>query len=67
MLIGGWIFEIMAKIGLRTSINRARVLKLVRSTNIVPKRLNEAGFVNSYDLNAALADWQKTSSNGRFI
>ena len=67
MLIGGRIFEIMAKMGLRTSINRARVLKLVRSNNIVPKRLSEAGFTYSYDLNAALADWQKTSGNGRFI
>ena len=67
MLIGAWIFEIMAKMGMRTSINRARVLKLVRSNNIVPKRLSEAGFANSYDLNAALADWQKTSGNGRFV
>lgn len=67
MLVGGWIFEVMAKIGVKTSINRARVLKLVRSNNIVPKRLSEAGFVNSYDLDAGLADWRKTSSNGRFI
>ncbi|HEY5211984.1 MAG TPA: NAD-dependent epimerase/dehydratase family protein [Acidobacteriaceae bacterium] len=67
MLIGGWIFEIMAKMGLKTTINRARVLKLVRSNNIAPKRLTEAGFAYSYDLNSSLADWQKNSSNGRFI
>jgi nucleoside-diphosphate-sugar epimerase len=67
MLVGGWVFEIMAKMGLKTSINRSRVLKLVRSDIIVPKRLSEAGFVNSYDLVAGLADWQKASSNGRFI
>ncbi len=57
----------MAKMGLKTTINRARVLKLVRSNNIVPKRLTEAGFAYSYDLNSSLADWQKNSSNGRFI
>lgn len=67
MLVGGWIFEVMAKMGLRTSINRARVLKLVRSNNIVPKRLVEAGFPFTYDLDASLADWQKASNNGKFI
>ena len=50
-----------------TSINRARVLKLVRSNNVVSKRLGEAGFTNSYDLDEALTDWQKVSGNGRFI
>jgi len=67
MLFGGRIFETMAKVGVKTSINRARVLKLVHSNYIVPKRLGEAGFINSYDLNAALADWQKVSGNGRFL
>ncbi len=67
MLVGGWIFETMAKMGLRTPINRARLLKLVRSDIIVPKRLSEAGFANSYDLEAGLADWRKSSGNSRFI
>jgi nucleoside-diphosphate-sugar epimerase len=61
MLLLGWVFEMLTKVGLKTSINRARVLKLVRSNNIVPKQLVEAGFEYHYDLDASLADWKKDS------
>jgi len=67
MLVGGWIFEVLAKLGLKTSINRARVMKLVRSNNIVPKRLVEYGFSYEFNLDASLADWQKASSQGDFV
>jgi nucleoside-diphosphate-sugar epimerase len=67
MLFGGWIFEVLAKLGLKTSINRARVMKLVRSNNIVPKRLVEYGFSYAFNLDASLADWQKASSQGDFV
>lgn len=66
MLFGGWIFEVLAKMGLKTSINRARVLKLVRSNNIEPKRLAEFGFTYTYNLDASLVDWKKDSSEGDF-
>jgi NAD dependent epimerase/dehydratase family enzyme len=52
---------------LKTSINRARVMKLVRSNNIVPKRLVEYGFSYEFNLDASLADWQKASSQGDFV
>ena len=64
MLFAGWVFEMLSRVGLKTSINRARVLKLVRSNNIVPRRLQEAGFKYDYDLDASLADWMKDSPAG---
>jgi len=54
-------FEVLSALGLRTDINRARVRKLNESTNMVPKRLPEAGFVYRYDLKAGLTDWKRTS------
>jgi len=64
MLFGGWVFEQFARMGMKTSINRARVMKLVRSNNILPKRLQAEGFDYRYDLDAALADWSKDSQLG---
>jgi GlcNAc-P-P-Und epimerase len=67
MLFGGWVFEQLSKIGLKTSINRARVMKLVRSTNIVPKRLIEHNFPYAFDLDASLADWLQQSGGQKFV
>jgi nucleoside-diphosphate-sugar epimerase len=54
-------FEMLSWLGLKTDINRARVRKLYESTNMVPKRLPEAGFAYRFDLSAGLADWKRTS------
>ncbi len=54
-------FEVLSALGLKTDINRARVRKLHESTNMVPKRLPEAGFAYDHDLKAGLADWQRSS------
>jgi hypothetical protein len=54
-------------LGMKTSVNRARVLKLVRSTNIVPKRLLELGYVFETDLLSGLARWKAESGNGEFV
>jgi nucleoside-diphosphate-sugar epimerase len=67
MLFGGWVFEVLAKMGMKTSINRARVLKLVLSNNIVPKRLTEFGFTYSFDLDSSLVDWRSDSKDGNFV
>jgi nucleoside-diphosphate-sugar epimerase len=61
MLAAGWAFEMAAHAGIRTSINRARVLKLVRSNNIEPGRLKQSGFRYGYDLASSLADWHRES------
>ena len=66
MLFGGWLFEQAARVGLKTSINRARVLKLVHSNNFEPRRLVEAGFSFNYSLDESLADWRDDSGTGEF-
>jgi GlcNAc-P-P-Und epimerase len=54
-------FEVLAALGFKTDINRARVKKLYQSTNMVPKRLSEIGFHYEHDLTAGLAAWKKAS------
>lgn len=66
MMMVGSIFEILSRIGIRTSINRARMLKLFRSTNIVPKRLDESGFKRKFGLCEALVDWKNESGDSSF-
>ena len=66
MLFAGWIFEVLSGLGLKSSINRARIWKLVKSNNIVPKRLVESGFTYRYDIEQALADWQGASRAKNF-
>ncbi len=53
--------EILSGLGIKNEINRARVRKLYQSTNMVPKRLCEAGFRHRYDLRAGLSDWKRVS------
>jgi nucleoside-diphosphate-sugar epimerase len=66
MLLGGAFFELLAKIGLKTSINRARIMKLRRSTNIVPENLDRSGFVRKFSLDSALTHWKAQSRSGDF-
>jgi len=66
MRLIGVMFELAGKFGLKTSINRARIMKLYRSTNIVPRILQEMGFNYRFDLDASLRDWMKMSPEGQF-
>jgi GlcNAc-P-P-Und epimerase len=52
-------FEVLAKLGKETGINRARVAKLCHSTWIKPKALQDSGFVWGTDLTAALRAWKE--------
>jgi GlcNAc-P-P-Und epimerase len=54
-------FEVLAILGVKTDINRARVRKLYQSTNMVPRRLADMGFDYRFDLVAGLADWKRSS------
>ncbi len=54
-------FEILNALGLKNGINRARIQKLVVSTNIVPTKLAEVGYEFETDLDSALEDWRKTT------
>ena len=66
MLLGAVGFELLGKLGLKTSVNRARIMKLFRSTNIIPQRLDESGFVRRFNLADALVDWRKDSGGKAF-
>jgi nucleoside-diphosphate-sugar epimerase len=64
MLFAGYLFELAGKIGLRTSINRARVMKIVQSTNIRPVKLVESRYPFQFDLARALRHWKEHSPSG---
>jgi GlcNAc-P-P-Und epimerase len=66
IMLGGLAFEILSRLGLKTSVNRQRLTKLYRSTNIVPQYLDRSGFQRSFDLKTALLDWKQQSSVGEF-
>lgn len=55
------MFELLGKLGIRTSINRARVRKLIQSTNVYPAELERRGWKFSLSLPEALANWKKAS------
>lgn len=68
IVVPGWLintaalgFEILGKVGLRTSINRARVRKLIQSTNVYPKELVERGWRFDLSLTEALRRWNETN------
>ena len=65
MMLVGRIFEIIAALGLKTPINRARVAKLVNSTHIVPRRLQQLGYRFETDLSEGLKRW-RDETGGRF-
>lgn len=66
MSAAGLGFEMLSAVGLKTSVNRARMRKLVHSTNILPTALVEAGYQYQGSLKDALADW-KLASRGTFL
>lgn len=66
MMLGGLAFEVLGKLGLRTSINRARIQKLYKSTNIVPQKLRDMGFQYRYGLKQSLQRWMEMSEGAQF-
>lgn len=65
MLTAAFGMELLSSVGWRTSVNRARIRKLLRSSNVVPKRLRDAGYEFHYDLRSSLDDWRNTSATRR--
>ena len=57
LLVAATLFEIAAKLGLKTPIHRERVMKLVNSTKVAPGWLRANGYVFETDLAAALKSW----------
>jgi nucleoside-diphosphate-sugar epimerase len=58
MMTAAAVFEFLDKIGLENDINRARILKLTRSTNIEPATLKSLDYVYETDLEEALSRWR---------
>jgi len=56
--VGALASETLAKFGIDTGINRARIAKLTASTHITPARLMKAGYNFPTDLPAALELWR---------
>lgn len=61
MMAGAFVFELLGKIGLRTSINRSRIGKLMHSTNVYPGELLARGWTFRYSLPEALARWKNVN------
>ena len=62
MRAGGFAFELLSSLGYRTSVNRDRIGKLVKSTNILPKALIDEGYVFQTNLREALTRWSAQSN-----
>ena len=60
MSAGARPFEALESLGLRSGINRARIAKLVESTNIYPGFLLEHGFEYSTTLEQGLQAWLRS-------
>jgi nucleoside-diphosphate-sugar epimerase len=58
-------FEIANRLGLKNSIHRDRVMKLVLSTRVKPGWLTASGYQFATDLDAALTAWS-AETGGRF-
>lgn len=66
MLLAASFFEVLNALGCSNSVNRARVMKLCRSTKVEPRRLEQLGFACRYSLEESLAHWRSQSPSGRF-
>lgn len=62
MRAGGFAFELLSSLGFRTSVNRDRIGKLVKSTNILPRALIDEGYVFETNLREALTRWSSQSN-----
>jgi nucleoside-diphosphate-sugar epimerase len=62
MMLGAFGFEILNALGYRNTVNRPRIAKLQNSTNIMPRRLIEAGFPYGFDLKSSLQNWRGKST-----
>lgn len=58
-LIGGYFFEILAGVGIKTSIHHRRIQKLYYSTNVSADPAKESGYKLAYSLKEAFNDWKK--------
>lgn len=65
MLAAAAPFEVLNALGVKNRIHRDRIWKLVQSTRIAPRWLEQSGYPFGTDLRAALAHW-RDETNGTF-
>lgn len=67
MMCAALPFEVINSIGLRNSVCRARVKKLLHSTFVMPARLLADGYQFETNLAEGLRLWRDLSFNGHFV
>lgn len=65
MLTAALGMEALSSLGFRNGVNRARVQKLMHSSNVVPRRLQEAGYPFRFDLKGSFEDWRQANGGRR--
>lgn len=66
MLAGASIFKVLDALGVDTAVSSARLCKLVFSTNVLPRALQDSGYIFETDLPKALHSW-KQETVGSFV
>jgi GlcNAc-P-P-Und epimerase len=57
MLAAASVFEMLGRVGLKSGINRARIQKLVRSTNVYPGYLIDRAYPFGTDVHSGIQAW----------
>ncbi len=67
LLLAAFFFEALNGIGLKNSVNRSRVRKLMDGTMIAPSFLLANGYTFETDLDDSLRLWRDADAQGRFV
>jgi nucleoside-diphosphate-sugar epimerase len=65
MMVAATVFEVLGKAGVKTGINRARIQKLIRSTNIYPAYLVDQGYPYGTDVRTGIEAWLSERDGAR--
>ncbi|MEQ8398847.1 NAD(P)-dependent oxidoreductase [Thalassobaculum sp.] len=64
VMAAAWGFEVLARFGLRTGVDRDRVRKLLISTDVRPDRLTADGYRFETDLASGIRSWLASLDDG---
>lgn len=63
MMSAATVFEVIGKVGVKSEINRARITKLVRSTNVYPEYLVDQGYPFGTGVESGIRAWLQESAD----
>ncbi len=66
LYVAAGLFEVANRLGLPNPVHRERILKLVKSTKVIPAWLQARGYIFRTDLEQALIAW-RDETNGTFV